>query len=104
MKSCWLQVLGDADTWDAAALVSGLLQLVSILRGTRSSAEKTQQLQQPIVPVLMRRVVDLAPTASHAVCTPLPFEALQLSIETLCSECLLHAALSPLVGMLFNCF
>ena len=62
-----LQVLGDADNWDAAALVSGLLQLVNILRCTRSSAEKTQQLQQPIVSVLMRRVVDLAPSATPMV-------------------------------------
>lgn len=68
MDTSWVQVLGDADKWDAAALVSGLLQLVSILRGTRSSAEKTQQLQQPIVPVLMHRVIDLAPSASHTVC------------------------------------
>ncbi|CAL8469656.1 g9197 [Coccomyxa elongata] len=58
-------VLGDASTWDAAALVSGLLQLVNILRGPRSAGDKIQQLEHPIVPVLMLKAVDMAPTASH---------------------------------------
>lgn len=62
-------MLGDASTWDSAALVSGLLQLVNILRGARSAGDKIQQLEHPIVPVLMLKAVDMAPTASHTVCT-----------------------------------
>ena len=62
-------MLGDASSWDAAALVSGLLQLVNILRGARSAGDKTQLLQHPIVPVLMLKAADMAPTASHTVCT-----------------------------------
>ncbi len=64
-----LQVLGDAGSWDTAAVVSALLQLVNILRGKRGLAEKAQQMQHPIVRELLLRIVELAPAAPHTVCT-----------------------------------
>lgn len=69
VSSILLQVLGDAGSWDTAAVVSALLQLVNILRGKRGSAEKAQQMQHPIVRELLLRVVELAPAAPHTVST-----------------------------------